>query len=71
MSVAAFCLCVVVSEKALKAILDGAGQGAYRDDHPWIIAAERFHESQKVDQRVAIVFATGEPLAFSHWSIVE
>ena len=30
MSVAAFCLCVVVSEKALKAILDGTGQGAYR-----------------------------------------
>ena len=71
MSVAAFCLCVVVSEKALKAILDGTGQGAYRDDHPWIIAAERFHESQKVDRRVPIVFATGEPLAFSHWSIVE
>ncbi len=71
MSVAAFCLCVVVSEKALKAILDGHAQGAYRDNHPWIIAAERFREAQEVSERVPIVFATGEPLEFSHWSIAE
>ncbi len=71
MSVAAFCLCVVVSEKALKAILDGHTQGAYRDNHPWIIAAERFCEAQEGAERVPIVFATGEPLEFSHWGIVE
>ena len=71
MSVTAFCLCVVVSEKALKAILDARGQSAYRDNHPWVIAKERLHQAEKTSERVPIVFATGEPLAFSHWSIVE
>lgn len=70
MSVTAFCLCVVVSEKALKAILDARGQSAYRDNHPWVIAKERLHQAEKTSERVPIVFATGEPLEFSHWSIV-
>ena len=71
MSVADFCFCAVVSEKALQAILDGHAQGIYRDNHPWIIAAERFHEAREKDRLVPIVFATGESLELSHWSIVE
>ena len=56
MSVADFCFCAVVSEKALQAILDGHAQGIYRDNHPWIIAAERFHEAREKDRQVPMSF---------------
>ena len=71
MNVTPFCVCTVVSEKALKAILDSTGQGTFKDEHPWIIAAERLDEAQRDGMDLPILFATGDPLAFSHWSTIE
>ncbi len=35
-----YCIVVSVSAKALTAIIENGGRGAYRDDVPWLIAAE-------------------------------
>ena len=37
---------------------------------PWIIAQERPESASREGFDLPILFATGEPLAFSHWSLV-
>lgn len=61
----------MVSEKALAGLLEGAGQGVYRDDHPWLVARERLDEASARGERMAVMFATDEPLRFSHWAYVK
>ena len=70
MSAAPFCVSTVVSEKALTTILENTGQGTFKDDHPWIIAQERLALAESEGWSMPILFATGNPAEFSHWSFV-
>lgn len=67
---APYCFCTRVSETALKALLEVGDAGAFKDNHPWFIAQERVLAAQAHGLRVAILFAAGEPLEFSHWAEV-
>ncbi|MCZ6657363.1 MAG: hypothetical protein O7C67_08715 [Gammaproteobacteria bacterium] len=70
MDVSAFCICTVVTAKAIESLLEGSGQGSYRDAHPWLVARDLLAAASEADQALPILFATGEPLTFSHWSIL-
>ena len=71
MKVSERCICTVVRAKALAAILEGTGAGSYRDTHPWLIAQELLCAAAAATARLAVLFATGEPAAFSHWAFVK
>lgn len=71
MDIAPYCLCAVVSDKALAALLDASGQGTYKDDQPWLIAAELHERCTGRGERLPILFAAGAPARFSHWGFVE
>jgi hypothetical protein len=66
-----YCLCTTVSEKALKVLLEASGRGTYRDSHPWLVAADLLRQAEAADQHLAVLFAVGRPLRFSHWGFVE
>jgi hypothetical protein len=66
-----YCLCTTVSEKALKVLLEASGRGTYRDDHPWLIAADLLRDAEAAEQPLPVLFAAGQPLRFSHWGFVE
>ena len=65
-----YCLCVTVSAKALTAILDNGGRGAYRDNHPWLIAAELLQAATHEGAVLPLLLATGTPLEFVHWASI-
>lgn len=71
MLISPVCLCTTVSAEALRALLEGGGRGTYRDEHPWLVARDLLARCEASQQRLPIVFATGRPLAHSHWAFVE
>ncbi len=74
------CIGTAVSKKALDAILENAGQSAYRDAHPWIVARELLDSATVAGERLPVLFAIesenhaagdeATALAFSHWAFV-
>ena len=66
-----YCICSVVSPKALDAILESAGRGAYKDTHPWYIAVELLARATADSQRLPIILATDDPFEFSHWAYIK
>ena len=79
-SVARYCICTVVAEKALAGLLAAAremgpasatGQGVFRDSHPWIVARELLGQATDRGVSMPVLFAVEEPLRFSHWACVE
>ena len=71
MNAAPWCIAAVVSEKAIIGLLEGGGAGLYKDSHPWLVAKDLSESVIAADQALPIVFATGQPLAFAHWSLIE
>ncbi len=71
MDIAPYCLCTVVSDKALQALLEASGRGSYRDDHPWLVARDLAAAYADEGQRLPLLFAAGQPPGFSHWGFVE
>lgn len=67
---APYSLAAVVSNKALAALLEASGQGTYRDEHPWLVAADLVAAAAGRGERVPILFAAGQPATFSHWGFV-
>ncbi|MGH8597507.1 MAG: hypothetical protein ACREXT_12690 [Gammaproteobacteria bacterium] len=65
-----YCVCVTVSAKALTAILDNGGRGAYRDNHPWLIAEELLQSARDEGAVLPLVLATGTPLEWVHWASI-
>ena len=61
MKYAPFCFCTVVDHKALQALLEMTAGGAYRDNHPWLIAAEMLADAQARDEIVVLMLATLAP----------
>ena len=49
-----YCIAVNVSAKALTAILDNGGRGAYRDHHPWLMAEELLQAAQDQGDSAAV-----------------
>jgi hypothetical protein len=66
-----YCLCTVVSHKALASLLESSGRGTYRDTSPWLLARQFLADAQAAGMRLPMVFAVGPPTRFSHWSFVE
>ena len=60
---APFCFCTVVDHKALQALLEMTAGGAYRDNHPWLVAAEMLADAQARDEIVVLMLATLAPAA--------
>ena len=65
-----YCIAVTVSAKALTAILDNGGRGAYRDHHPWLIAEELLQAAQDQGAVLALILASGSPLELVHWAAI-
>ena len=65
-----YCLCTTVSEKGLAVLLEGSGQGKYRDNHPWLVALDMLDAARAAGQQLPVLFASGSPSAFSHWGFV-
>lgn len=65
-----YCVCVTVSAKALTAILDNGGRGAYRDNHPWLMAEELLQAARDEGSVLPLLLATGTPLELVHWASV-
>lgn len=65
-----YCLATTVAEQALDVLLEGQGQGKYRDTHPWLAALDMLDAARRAGQVLPILFATGRPSAFSHWGFV-
>lgn len=70
MTISRYCIATIVSEKAIEAMLEGTGQGHYRDEHPWLVAKDLV---ARADGDMPILFAvrTAAHAYFSHWSIIE
>ncbi len=66
-----YCLCTTVSGEALKALLEASGEGKYRDTHPWLVALDMLDAARAARERLAVLFASGQPSAFTHWGFVE
>jgi hypothetical protein len=71
MTVHAYCICTTVSAKALAALLENGGRGTYRDEHPWLIARDLVAAARQAGERVPVLFASGRPARFSHWSFID
>jgi hypothetical protein len=71
MSVHAYCICTTVGAKSLQALLEASGRGRYRDEHPWLVAREMLTRATQLEERLPILFATGQPSEFSHWGFLE
>ena len=79
MRVTDYCICTVVAAQALKSLLEAAqelggsgpaGQGIYRDSHPWLVARELLDLATSRGERMPVMFAVDAPLRFSHWAHV-
>ncbi len=66
-----YCLAAVVSAKALAVILENGGRGAYRDQHPWLLARTLLHAALDRGEFVPLLLASGTPLELTHWGVVE
>jgi hypothetical protein len=71
MTAYSYCICTTVGVKSLEALLEGSGQGNYKDEHPWLVAQEFLETAREASSRLPILFATGQPSEFSHWGYVE
>jgi hypothetical protein len=65
-----YCICVTVSGKALAATLDNGGRGAYRDNHPWLIAEELLQAAHDTGALLPLLLASGTPLELVHWATI-
>ena len=71
MNPAPWCIAAVVTEKAIEGLSEGGSGGLYKDSHPWLVAQDLFRAMADQAQALPILLATGQPLAFSHWSVIE
>jgi hypothetical protein len=65
-----YCIVATVSAKALAAILENGGRGSYRDNRPWLIAAEMLQAARDQGVVLPLILATGSPLELTHWAII-
>ncbi len=65
-----YCIAVTVSAKALTAILDNGGRGAYLDHHPWLLAEELLQAARDEGTVLPLILATGSPLELAHWAAI-
>ena len=72
MTVSSRCICTAIDAKVLAKIIESQVEGAtYIDSHPWVVARELLDDAASEQQHLALMFATGDPVAFSHWAFVE
>ena len=71
MNAAPWCIAAVVAKKAIEGLLEGGSGGLFKDSHPWLVARDLFRSMAAEGQALPILLATGQPLSFSHWSLIE
>ncbi len=71
-SVSSYCLATVVTRKAIDNLLESGTEGAYRDNHPWIVAREMFEAARAAGEAVPLLLAVddGAGLMLSHWALI-
>lgn len=71
----AYCITTIVTHKAIESMLEGSGQGSYRDTHPWLVASRLLAAAEATSTRMAILFASAEdaehPAMMSHWAWID
>ncbi len=70
----AYCIATIVTHKAIDAMLEGSGQGSYRDDHPWLVAQKIFTQASQADVALPILFASKADdghAHMSHWAWID
>ncbi|MEM9623441.1 MAG: hypothetical protein AAF993_17470, partial [Pseudomonadota bacterium] len=70
-----YCIATIVTHKAIESMLEGTGQGSYRDSHPWLVARRLLQQALTAGQQMPILFATLEdaehPAMMSHWAWIQ
>lgn len=69
------CLAAVVTKTAIDALLEGSGEGAFKDSQPWVVAQEILAageaESKQLTLLLAVEDEAGDELVLSHWAVVK
>ena len=65
-----YCIAAAVSAKALQTILESGGRGAYRDQHPWLVAKSLVEAARVSGAFVPLLLASGSPLDLTHWGVI-
>ena len=69
-----YCIATIVTAKAIEALLEASGEGAYRDNQPWLVARDLLAKAAAEEQPLPILFACkpddGGPATFTHWSLI-
>ena len=68
-TISPWAIAIVVTEKAVSAMLEGSGEGNYRDSHPWLIAKE-MHEAGLPMPLLLAAISESQEISFSHWGII-
>ena len=71
MTIGSRCICTGIGGRALAKIVEShADSATYIDSHPWIVARELLDEVAANWQRLPMLFASGNPVVFSHWTFI-
>ena len=73
MEPAPYCICTVITERALEAVVEHAeafARGVYRDTHPWLVASELLERCLAAGQSLPLILASGHPIEFTHWALI-
>lgn len=73
MQPAPYCICTVITERALEALVENAeafSHGMYRDTHPWLVASELLERCVAAGQSLPLILASGHPIEFTHWALI-
>ena len=73
MTPAPYCICTVITEKALEGLVENAeafSHGAYHDAHPWLVAVELLAKCREDGLALPLILASGHPVEFSHWALI-
>ena len=70
-SCADFCLAAVSSDQAIDVVRQNGGRGCYRDDNPWLVAADRVADAQRQGLAVALLLAAEDGQGWLGWGWIE
>lgn len=67
-----WCIATVTSAKAITTLTENDQGGAYRDNHPWLIAEDLWRVAESAGESMPILLAVheGNTIAFSHYAFI-
>jgi len=72
MSIHTYCLATVTSAKAIATLTESDQGGAYRDNHPWLVARDLWAAAQNAGETMPILLAVqdGGRIGFTHYAFI-